>query len=171
MGLGREPHHHVDEQPRPQALGLVGKGGLAQDGPGGFVHGVVDKAEDPHFGVGFLPGDDGLNLNGGRRHEFPDRGQVLFRDGKGHVDGLDLVDNHHGGVGVVLDHVALVGDEAAGAAADGGLDVTITEIKSLSVNNANFSPADNGCCQMMQGNITGIGFLKANQELTKPVEP
>jgi signal transduction histidine kinase len=45
------------------------------------------------------------------------------------------------------------------------------EIKSLSVNNANFSPADNGCCQMMQGNITGIGFLKANQELTKPVEP
>ena len=47
----------------------------------------------------------------------------------------------------------------------------IMHIKSLSVNNANFLPADNGCCQMMQGNITGIGFLKANQELTKPVEP
>ena len=45
------------------------------------------------------------------------------------------------------------------------------EIKSLSVNNSNFSPADYGCCQMMQGDITGIGFLKANQELTKPVEP
>jgi hypothetical protein len=46
-----------------------------------------------------------------------------------------------------------------------------TPIKSLSVNNTNFSPADNGCCQMMQGDITGIGFLKAKQKLTKPVEP
>ena len=33
--------------------------------------------------------------------------------------------------------------------------------KSLSVNNSNFSPADNGCCQMMQGDIAGIGFLKS----------
>jgi len=43
--------------------------------------------------------------------------------------------------------------------------------KSLSVNNTNFSPADYGRCQMMQGDITGISFLKANQELTGPVEP
>jgi hypothetical protein len=44
-------------------------------------------------------------------------------------------------------------------------------VKSLSVNKTNFSPADNGCCQMMQSDITGIGFLKANQKLAKPVEP
>ena len=154
VGLAGELHHHVDEQPRPQALGLVGKGGLAQDGPRGFVHGVVDKAEDPHLGVVLLPGDDGLHRHLLRRHVLPDFRQVLFRDGKRHVDGLDLVDDQHGGIGVVLDHVALVGDQAAGAAADGGLDITITEIKP-GVLHRHFIGVDRGA----QGLGGGLGLV------------
>ena len=78
----------------------------------------------------------------------------MFRDGKRHIDGLDLVDDHHGGIGVVLDHVALVGDEAAGAAADGGLDITITEIE-LGVLHRHLIGVDRGA----QGLGGGLGLV------------
>lgn len=127
IGFGVEMEEDIDKSAWPEGVIFVGERGFEDDRAGGDIDGIGDESEGT-LGEGM--GVDGVESGDGEwaiGDGALDGGEVFFGDGKGDVDGGDLLDRGHGGIGVIFDEVPCLDIDRAGAAVDGGFDGGVAE--------------------------------------------
>ena len=127
IGFGVEMEEDVDKSAWPEGVIFVGERGFEDDGAGGDVDGVGDEREGA---IGEGVGVDGVESGDWEWASSDgalDGGEVFFGDGKGDIDGGDLLDRGHGGIGVIFDQISSLDIDRAGAAVDGGFDGGVAE--------------------------------------------
>ncbi len=120
----------VHELARPQPRVGVGELSLEIYRAGLRVNRVVDEAQLTGLERTLLLGQRDLHCQLVLGHVLAHGGQLLLGNREIDVDGMHLVDDDHGSVGVGLDEIAGVNEQVTGAAVDRRANLAVLEIQA-----------------------------------------